>query len=366
MMYDGWPAQEGGTDSGRHPRRDSHDALQPAERSASGIYPAWWPVDEEEPEPRPKTAPGSTSAPAAAPETTVAAEKAPVTKDASTETVAPAKPSTGTSTQATAPADAKAHGGKQPAETSNKQTQTARGSEPRLRKLRQPLMPCMKAPPQQNVSRKPPTRSRVAAELKREAVLRSQLEAARRHRLQAMVARVPITVDEPTASDVLSITQNFLAGGLATPFADLEADRLGATSIAHAELYAPVDSYAPVASSAPRAPEPPPAAETQSAANPPPAAESPSTTEPPPAAESLTATEPPPAAEAPSPAEPPRAAEAQSAPESSSTAETDPPVTTPVPPPPPLRANLPRKEPEAPEDPTQWLGDFSAQFKGSL
>ena len=320
MLYDGWPAQEGGTDSGRHPRRESHDALQPAERGASGTYPAWWPVDEEESKPRPTTAVRSTAAPAAATEPTVAAEKAPVTVDASTETAAPSKPSVGTSMQAPAPAEATAHGGKQPAKMANQQTQTKRGSEPKLRRLRQPLMPCMKAPPQQNVSRAPPTRSRVAAELKREAVLRSQLEAARRHRLQAMVARVPITVNEPTSSDVLSITQNFLAGGLATPFADLEADRLGATSIAHVELYAPVDSYAPAAPSAPHAPSAP---------------------------------------------EPAPAAEAPSAPEPSSTLETDPPVTAPAPPPPPLRANLPPKEPEAVE-PTQWLGDFSAQFKGRL
>lgn len=320
MLYDGWPAQEGGTDSGGHRRRDSHDALQPAEPGTSGIYPAWWPVDEEEAKPRPAAADRPAAAPAAAPDPNVAVEKAPVTRDASTETAVPAEPSARASTHAPVPAEANAHGGPQPAEISSKQTQTRRGSEPKLRRLRQPLMPCTKAPPQQTVSRAPPTRSRVAAELKREAVLRAQLGAARRHRLQAMVARVPLTVDEPTSSDVLSIAQNFLAGGLATPFADLEADRLGATSIAHAELYAPVESYALVASSAPHAPS------------------------------------------APGPAP---AVEASDAPEPSPTLEAEQPVSAPAAPPPPLRANLPPKQPKA-ETPTEWVGDFSAHFKGSL
>jgi len=63
-----------------------------------------------------------------------------------------------------------------------------------------------------------PARSQVAETLRKEANLRAQVEAARRHRLERLIAGAS-SPDDPAEDDALALARRFLATGLAAQFA---------------------------------------------------------------------------------------------------------------------------------------------------
>ena len=198
LLYDGWPAQEDGTDSHLHSKRRSHDALQP---SAVGVcleprpdpgavwtsrYPVWW-ADAP-----PASPPKRTDA-AAFPGRDFEADKEedgdaryvwdlPVPKPVPFESIAFG--AQGGGNQASLPADVEGdseEAATPPVVRCTQQTQTPRtGKGPKggVQRLRQPLMPCMR-----NAAKaRPQAESRVAISLRRDQALQKQLAQARRRR----------------------------------------------------------------------------------------------------------------------------------------------------------------------------------------
>lgn len=199
MLYQGWPAQEGGTDSNRE-ASSSSDIFLPREVVAHGVtsarpevplpprvpwpnrYPAWW-TEMSVPEPTPKAKASSPTEAEAQPTarcpTTSKAAAAAATEPAATEPTACAPAATTVATQ-----------------TQTSVTRATVASRP----ARSPLMPCMRnAPPSRKKAptAKPRVESIVALQLRREAAYRKQLAAARRRRLEAVVSGLDL--DEETA-----------------------------------------------------------------------------------------------------------------------------------------------------------------------
>ena len=191
MLYDGWPAQEGGTDCRQNERRSTHSLLSPAvvldevavvappapstSASWAARYPAWWteaaeahiPAIPAETAPPTRVVgfkpnyPCADTAPAQQPPCP------PQTQDHNREPVT-AKPPPPPQQQ-------------QPRQSAEMQTQTDATRRP---PLRSPLMPCMR--PTRTVAA--PAASKVGSTLRKEAALRKQLVAARRRRLEAVVS----------------------------------------------------------------------------------------------------------------------------------------------------------------------------------
>ena len=171
LLYDGWPAQEGGTDSHGHGRRTTHDlfcpsvvvaetppAPSPARMPWSARYPAWW--TEQEPTPA-DTLPFGAATTALAPPLPPQ-PRPPLPPQALPETPEPQPPAPKTTIA----------------------TQTAIGH---AAVQRSPLMPCVR-PQQRKKPAAAPATSRVGERLRREAAYRDQLAAARRRRLQAVLS----------------------------------------------------------------------------------------------------------------------------------------------------------------------------------
>ena len=208
MLYDGWPAQEGSSEAPKIPR-SSHSQLTPAllleeahsvrpepalpVRSASWMarYPAWW-TEADTPVPD-----AAVITPAAAPALEAAAPAAPLPlnpqvpkrlqvpnrlnarEDRAFEappTCSPAPHSPAQQNIAASPAPA-------PMQRVAAETQTTTASAPRWRGA---FMPCLKRPAK--VVTAMSATSKVGAALRKEATFRKQLVAARRRRLEAIVA----------------------------------------------------------------------------------------------------------------------------------------------------------------------------------
>ena len=189
LLYEGWPAQEGGTDSHAHVQRTTYDLLSPsmvvaeapvtaparasATRPWTDRYPAWW--TETTPHSSEERAAASPPAdtPVTAPSLHLLAEVPP--------------PTTTPSTSARAVA------------TVEQQTQTQpQSTASQAAPVRSPFMPCMRQPQRRKPAAAPAV-SRVGTTLRREAALRKSLAAARRRRLEAVIGGVD-PADAPIAT----------------------------------------------------------------------------------------------------------------------------------------------------------------------
>ena len=206
LLYDGWPAQEGGTDSRYNQRRSTHSLLQPAEsclNAAAQItgpadeksvpwearYPAWWTKADAAPSSRDATAESSRESSERAPARPLAGSPSPPVYEAihaasslaandASAAAAVAPPSTGPSVQRGPPSPRVC--------SSSVQTQT-RTTRTASRLFRTSTMPCQRKKPPAAL---PPSEvtSVVGSQLRRQAALNKQLAAARRRRLAAIVA----------------------------------------------------------------------------------------------------------------------------------------------------------------------------------
>ena len=181
LLYDGWPAQEGGTDCYLNERRSTRDLLAPSvvleearakppAKASSWVarYPAWWSESEI------MKAAENYDAPRRLPPGRNQVAPAVVAAAAEPTPPPPPPPPAPKTTTATV------------------QTQTP---SPRVTLLRSPFMPCMKQPSKpiglHDPSRPPSaTASRVGETLRKERAMRNKLAAARRRRLEAVVSGV--------------------------------------------------------------------------------------------------------------------------------------------------------------------------------
>ena len=194
LLYDGWPAQEGGTDSHHHPlqARRTRDLLSPGVVVADvplepappastwpARYPAWWTES-----PKPATGAPTLPTPPGPPAYVVDLPYAP----------APPAPSPVWQPEPPPP----------PPPAPAMATATTQTPSGRLPTVHSPLMACMRRT-------KPiaaPATSRVGERLRRDVAYRNQLASARRRRLEAVVAgahpdEAPIaTVPPPRAAEL--------------------------------------------------------------------------------------------------------------------------------------------------------------------
>lgn len=217
MLYGGWPAQEGGPESGQNGERSSYsliapamsleDAQKEAQRQASkpavvvdnaraaswaARYPAWW--TEASIDVPPSTSAQGDAAASPSASTSAAAADAPLSP--------PCPPRTSNDEAEPPPQEPQSQAAPQPppsssapdAASSRRMSQGKKKPPP----VRSALMPCMrpsKQPQQPPVAA--PAVSKVKETLRKEAALRKQMAAARRRRLEAIVGRGAAPEDVP-------------------------------------------------------------------------------------------------------------------------------------------------------------------------
>ena len=212
-LYDGWPAQEGGTDGRAHEARSNHNMRVPAQVLAEvhnepepevpweHRYPAWWADTQEDEKGDLEARSGPHSLREAWVESSILCPPPQHQQKASKDAGRGEAGRTDGELQPSLKAEA---------------TQTAASGSCRLRSAH---MPCMR-----HANRRPQAQSKVAAALRNDEAYRKQMASMRRARLGAVAAgaspmHAPLrSCGAAGPGDALWVAERFLAGELAPNF----------------------------------------------------------------------------------------------------------------------------------------------------